>query len=322
MPPPRCILVTGAAGFVGRHLLAALRRAFPDATLIPTALTPRPECRLLDVTDVASVHATVRAVRPDACIHLAGVTFLPSAQSDPDLAWRVNLLGTVALARAVLAEAPSCRFLFVSSAEVYGRSFQPGLPLDEAARLDPANTYAATKAAADLAVGALAADGLCAVRLRPFNHTGPGQSADFVLPAFARQVARIEAGLQEPRLGTGALDRMRDFLDVRDVCAAYVACLQAETMPAGTILNLASGSARRIGDVLRDLLALAGVDAAVEAAPALRRASDIPVAVGDASRARKVLGWQPRIAWETTLRDVLEDWRARVRAEGGTPKPA
>jgi len=183
------------------------------------------------------------------------------------------------------------------------------------------NTYAATKAAADLALGALAAEaGLRVIRLRPFNHTGPGQSADFVVPAFARQIARIAAGRQSPVLRVGALDPRRDFLDVRDVCAAYAACLrldQAGTPIApGTVLNLAGQTPRRIGDILADLLARAGVAARIETQADLLRPSDIPLAVGNAARARALLAWAPAVPWEQTLDDVLSDWRERVAAEG------
>jgi GDP-4-dehydro-6-deoxy-D-mannose reductase len=158
--------------------------------------------------------------------------------------------------------------------------------------------------------------GLRVVRLRPFNHTGPGQSADLVIAAFARQIARIAAGLQPPVLQVGNLDPSRDFLDVRDVCAAYVACIERwEALPAGTILNLGSGEPRRVGDVLAELLALAGVAAEVRTEPARTRGQEVARVVADAGRARALLGWAPRIPWSQTLRDVLEDWRGRVGAE-------
>nr|WP_283949887.1 GDP-mannose 4,6-dehydratase [Limobrevibacterium gyesilva] len=305
-------MLTGAGGFVAGHLVPRLRAAFPQA-----ALTLCGGGNLdLDVTDAAAVRALVARVRPDACVHLAAVSAVPLARQDPDHAWRVNLHGTLALGDAILAAAPDCTMLYVSSAEIYGGSFRAGVPLDERAAPAPMNTYAATKAAADLALGAMAADGLRVVRLRPFNHTGPGQTPTFVVPAFARQVARIAAGLQPPSLQVGALDPRRDFLDVRDVCDAYVACLRrADAVAAGTILNIASGVPRRIGDILQALLALAGVRAEVETGAALLRPVDIPTACGDASAARVLLDWAPAIAWERTLRDVLDDWMARVRAE-------
>ena len=310
---PRRVLITGAAGFVGTHLMAALREAFPEAVLTGTASAPAPGFTPLDVTGAASVAAVVEAARPDACVHLAAVTAVPDARRDPDRAWRVNLHGTLRLAAALRRIVPECPLVFSSSAEIYGASFAAGIALDETALPAPGNTYAATKAAADLALGALAAEGARVVRLRLFNHTGPGQAESFVVPAFARQIARVEAGLQPPVLRTGDLTPRRDFLDVRDVCRAYVACLsRADALAPGTILNIASGIPREIGGVLRDLIALAGVDAAIESAPALRRATDTPLAIGDSAKARALLDWQPAIPWEQTLRDVLADWRRRA----------
>ncbi len=314
MASPR-ILVTGAAGFVGQHLLPVLRADFPRATVIASSTEARPGFRRLDVTEPDAVTAAIRDIQPDACIHLAGIAAPGEARRDPDLAWRVNLHGTLTLAHAIMADAPECRLLLVSSAEVYGASARAGRPLDEAAVPAPVNTYAATKAAADLAVGALANEGLRAIRLRPFNHTGPGQSPTYVVAAFARQVARIEAGLQPPVMRVGALEPRRDFLDVRDVCAAYAACLRAGALEPGLILNLASGTPRRIGDVLYDLLALAGVEAAIETQGGLLRPSEIPVSSGDAARAAALVGWRPAIGWDATLRDVLNDWRRRVLDE-------
>lgn len=303
MPLDR-ILVTGGSGFVGRHLLPALAQAFPQTALHSPAI---------DVADKASVSAAVDELRPNACIHLAAVAAVRSAREDPDQAWRVNLHGTLNLAGAILAHAPQCTFLFVSSADAYGSSFQAGRALDESAPLAPMSTYAATKAAADLAVGALARDGLRAIRVRPFNHTGPGQSTQFVVSAFAEQVARISAGRQPPVMHVGALDAERDFLDVRDVCAAYVACLrQVDALAPNSIFNIASGTGRRIGNILQALLALGGIKARIETEATRLRPSDVPFACGDATHARSVLGWEPRIAWEQTLRDTLAYWQERV----------
>ncbi len=310
---PRRILVTGAGGFVAMHLLPRLRAAFPDAELVLIG----GDGDRIDIADAAAVARLVEKAPPDACIHLAAVSGVPAATGDPDAAWRVNVHGTLVLARALQKARPDCVFLFASSAEIYGRSFAPGLPLDEAGLPAPMNTYAATKAAADLALGAMAASGLRAIRLRPFNHTGPGQGPGFVVPAFARQVARIAAGVQPPRMQVGALDPYRDFLDVRDVCDAYVACLaRADSLAPGSIFNIASGTPRRIGDMLDALLAIAGVSAEIATGTALLRKAEIPSASGNADAAKSAFGWQPSIAWERTLGDVLEHWRAQVAALG------
>jgi nucleoside-diphosphate-sugar epimerase len=157
-------------------------------------------------------------------------------------------------------------------------------------------------------------EGLRVLRLRPFNHTGPGQSADYVVSAFARQLARIRLGLQEPVMEVGNLSPTRDFLDVRDVCRAYVLCLQNfDTVEPGGVLNLASGTPRTVRSVLEALITQAGVHPRVQEVPERKRATDIPRACGDATRAAALLDWRPEIEWETTLQDVLGDWDARLR---------
>ena len=301
---PRRVLVTGSGGFVGRHMMRTLAAAFPDAVL---------DVATFDVTDAGGIEAAIIAAKPDVLVHLAAIAAIPAARADPGLAWNVNLYGTLALGRALMAHAPDCTMLFASSSDIYGASFRQGVKLAEDALPQPLNTYAATKAAADLALGAMAAEGLRVVRIRAFNHTGPGQAPGFVVAAFAEQVARIAAGLQPPVMRVGALEPMRDFLDVRDVCAAYAACLHhADALPPGTILNLASGQPRRVGDVLQALLDAAGVQAEVQTDAGRLRPTDIAVAVGDAGLAKRLLEWAPAIPWTQTIGDVLADWKARV----------
>ena len=310
--PPSRILVTGASGFVAQHLVPRLRQSFPESTLLLCGIGHIE----LDVSDAEAVRSLIARERPDACVHLAAISAVVAAKDDPALAWRVNLHGSLELARAILTFAPGCLLLYVSSAEVYGRSFASGEPVTEATALAPMNTYAATKAAADLALGAMVSDGLRVIRVRPFNHTGPGQSADFAVPAFARQIARISAGRQAPLMTVGSLDPLRDFLDVRDVCDVYTACLgKADALPAGCILNVASGTPRRIGDVLMRLLDLAGVEATIAPDAMLQRSAEIQVACGDSARIREMLGWVPSIPWDTTLRDVLADWTTRIASD-------
>ncbi len=297
------ILITGADGFVGGFLRPALAAAFPQAEILPTGLRA---AQTLDVTDAAAVTRLFAAFQPDACFHLAGISAIGVAKTSPDLAWRVNFHGSLNIAAAIMQAAPGCRMIFISSSEVYGASFKPGLPLDETALLAPLNLYGATKAAAELALGAMTGDGLRLLRLRPFNHTGPGQTEAFAVPSFAGQIARIEAGLAPPEMAVGALEPERDFLDVRDVCAAYVAALQTfDALPNDSVLNIAAGTPVRIGDVLQRLLRLARVDIAVTTDPKRLRAVEIARAAGDAGQARRLLGWQPNYTLDETLRDVL-----------------
>jgi GDP-4-dehydro-6-deoxy-D-mannose reductase len=303
----RRILLTGASGFVGRHLMNALSLAYPDATLLAPSF---------DVSDAAAVSEIVATAQAECCIHLAAISTIAAAQANPDHAWRVNLLGTLHVARAILSHVPKCQMIFASTAEAYGAAFRHTATLDEAAVLAPLNVYAATKAAADLALGSMVEQGLRVVRLRAFNHTGPGQSPNFVVAAFARQAARIAAGLQAPVVEVGNLEPRRDFLDVRDVCAAYVACIERrDSLAPDAILNIASGEAQRIGDVLRDMLALAGVTASVRVDRSRLRSTDILLVCGNATRARELLGWTPGTPWRQTLQDVLDDWRGRVATE-------
>jgi GDP-4-dehydro-6-deoxy-D-mannose reductase len=320
MPAYGCLLVTGAAGFVGRHLLVQLRARFPDAQLIAAcraedgalpSLDDADRVVSFDLLEPEACAAMIAEIRPDGLVHLAAQASVAASFTDPLASWRANLMGTVALAEAVLSHAGHCRFVLASSAEIYGLSFREAAPLDEAAVLRPANPYAASKAACDLAVGEMALRGLDAVRLRAFNHTGSGQSASFVVASFARQIARIEAGQQAPVMQVGALDRWRDFLDVRDVCAAYVAALEAGGV-SGSIYNIASGTPRRVGDILDALIARSSVVPAVEVEPVRLRPTDVERVAGSAARARRDLGWTPVVQWDETLDVVLSDWRGRI----------
>ena len=304
------ILVTGAEGFVGGHLCPALRAAFPGARLHGL------DDERLDVTAREEVFAAISAWQPQACVHLAGIAAIGDATADPARAWAVNLHGAINVAEAILAGVPDCRLLFVSSAEVYGASFRAGLALDETALPRPLNLYAGTKAAAEMALTAMTPRGLRLLRLRPFNHIGPGQSEAFVAPAFAGQIARIEAGRQLPVIDVGALTPERDFLDVRDVCAAYIAALQRfDDLANDTILNIASGRALRIGDLLESLLAQASCAIEVRQDPAKLRPVDIPIAIGDATLARRCLGWTPHHAIAQTLLSVLDHARRQVAGQ-------
>ena len=305
---PTRILVTGAGGFVGRHLTEALRRRCPDWIFdAPEGTTDRPHA--IDVTDSAATDEWVKRAQPDIVVHLAAVAAVTAAVRDPRLAWEVNLGGTLNLVLAMQRFAPSAHLLFISSAEVYGQSLAASAPVDESALLQPLNPYAASKAAADILVRQATADGLSSTIMRPFNHTGPGQSEAFVAPSFAGQIARIEAGLQEPVIRVGNLDDERDFLDVGDVASAYALALdRREELAPASIFNVASGEALRVGEVLERLLSMTPARIQIQIDPDRLRSSRIPRVVGDASRLHK-LGWRPTIGLDDTLAAVLQDRR-------------
>lgn len=311
------VLITGASGFVGRHLVDRLQRA-GITTLLLTAKYAVDHPRLgrieaLDVTDRDAVDAAIGAFKPQHVVHLAGIAAPAVASADPQAAWRVHLNGTLNLAASILALDPGCALLAIGSGLIYGATANDTLMLSEGSLLAPLDDYAVTKAAADLALGALAHKGLKCIRFRPFNHTGPSQDEAFVVPSFAMQIARIEAGRQQPVIRVGNLDAIRDMLDVRDVVDAYVlGVMRAASVPAGAILNISSGVGYRVGDVLERLLRLGKTKIEIELDPARLRPSDLPRVVGDSTLAHSVLGWHPKYTLDDTLAAVLDDCRKRV----------
>lgn len=302
----RRILITGASGFVGRHLTSLLK-AHPSKDLIFD--------ERFDVTNILEVSDVVRRVQPDACVHLAGVTSIAQARQDRNKAWNVNLQGTLNVAQALLAYAPQATLVFSSSSEIYGDSFLAGEALDENALLIPNNPYSVTKAAADLSLGAMVREGLKVIRVRPFNHTGAGQVENFVVAAFARQIAKIEVGTQRPVVEVGNLDAERDFLDVRDVCEAYKACIdRSQDIPSGVILNICSGQTRSIRSILEKLVNFSKVEIEIRVKKELLRPVDVRYARGSNELACKILHWQPKVLWEETLQSVLNYWREKERS--------
>ncbi len=302
---PDTILITGASGFVGSHLLPALEAAFPDTVLATPAI---------ELQDAGQVEQAVQATSPDVCIHLAAVSAIDAAREVPQHAWNVNFHGTLNLAWALSRHAPACQMLFVSSADAYGASFNSGDSLDERAPLAPISVYAQTKAAADLLLGGMA-HRVCGRAIASLQPYGPRQSAAFVVASFARQIAHIAAGLQPPLLEVGNLETWRDFLDVRDVCAAYIACIAI-----ATVWHLARSSMSPPVRPVASAMCLPSwlrspVWKSVLNDKSRIRATDIRRACGNVSRAHELLEWSPAIPWAQTLQDVLIDWRGRVAVE-------
>jgi len=296
------IAITGADGFVGRHLCALLREHGDD----PVELTgPRREGHPaaahgmpVDVTDAAAVANALSDPRLDAVIHLAGFSSVGKSHEAPGAAFAVNAVGTVNVLRA----ARTRRVLVIGSGEMYG-AVEPGTRANEGHPLRPLSPYAASKVAAEVAAlqfhRSYAADVVCA---RPFNHLGPGQDPSFVVPAFAAQLLEIKRGRAEPVVRVGNLEPVRDFSHVRDVVEAYRLLL--EKGRAGEAYNVCSGRGQSIRDLLDRMIELTGVRAKVEVDPARIRPVDLPSLVGDPSKLI-ALGWRPRRTAQDALTEVL-----------------
>ena len=291
------VFVTGAAGFVGGHLIPRLEAA--GMTVTATDLE-------VDVTDPLSLGPAIRDSQPEAVIHLAAQSSVPASYADPLQAFRINYLGSLTLLRVVAVHAPGARVLLIGSSDAYGNAGAGDRPIRETDPLSPASPYARSKAAAEL-LGALAAErGLDVVRVRSFTHIGPGQTDRFAASSFARQVAEIAEGSREPRLEVGNLDSVRDFLDVRDVVDAY--CRLLDPAVPCAVYNVASGRGISLREVLDTLTDIAEITPEIQVDPARFRPADRRV--GEASRLRRSTGWQPRIDIRDTLSEMFQYWRA------------
>lgn len=305
------ILVTGAFGFVGRHLRSELQQAGHEVLGLDVHVEQGEEAGTAfegDLLDAAFVQRVIEHTQPEACIHLAGMAFVPAAWKDPAAAFRINTEATMGLLQHLHEQAASCRTLVISSAEIYGREPR-AKALTEDCRPHPGNIYAISKLAADLGALALSEHrGQPIMTARPSNHIGPGQSPSFVTSAFARQVIDIKHGRSEPLMRVGNLDSQRDFSDVRDICRAYR--LLIEQGISGRAYNLGGTHNMPVRKILETLCELGGVHPDVETDPALFRAADHRPLL-DCSRAQQDLGWSPQIPLEQSLKDILEYEEAR-----------
>ena len=252
------VLITGGDGFVAPFAARAIKHTLGNAQILFTArrvVEPPTGCEFakLDVVDMQTVSRILTGFRPTHILHLAGIASRREAEANPVSAWNVNVSATLSLAQNLRAICPGANFIFASSNQVYSGDCK-GL-ISETASIAPEGVYASTKAAADLALGAIASNELRVIRFRPFNHTGPGQSAAYAFGSFANQIATIEAGPQSPIIRVGNLDVKRDFLDVRDVADAYVRGIAlSSNLPQDNIFNLASGKLHSIRELLNVML--------------------------------------------------------------------
>ena len=307
------VLVTGASGFAGSHLVRHIGGAHDVVAwgrgVPPAGLAALARWEQVDLLDRDRVTAAIRDVQPSRVFHCAGLPQVAESWQDTAAPLAVNVMGTQRVIEGLRLAGVPCRMLVTGSAHVYAPSHDP---LTERDPVAPSSPYALSKLAQEqLALRAVAEDGVDVVVTRSFNHTGPGQSASFVAPGIARQIALIEQGAQEPVIRIGNVDARRDIMDVRDTVRAYAALI--ESGEPGGIYNVASGVARSVREILDGLIARARVPVRVESDPARMRASDIPILVGDASRLREATGWRPEIPFDQMIDDLLAHWRAVAR---------
>ncbi len=312
-------LITGITGFAGGWLAETLL-ARGETQLVGVSRHDWPQelshlreqvvRKHTDLCDASAVATLIRDIEPTRIFHLAGYAHAGRSLREPDAAWATNLQATQNVYDAVVRWGGKPRIVYVSSGLIYGGGRSADDRFSETAEFRPTSPYASSKAAADLLSYEYSITfGLDIVRARPFNHTGPRQSPEYVVPSFARQIVAIERGERPPLLETGNLTPRRDLTDVRDVVDAY--CLLAERGRSGEAYNIARGEAVPISTILERLLACSSIQVQVRPQAGLVRGQDIAIIRGDATRLRSATGWQPRYSLDRTLADTLEYWRRR-----------
>jgi GDP-4-dehydro-6-deoxy-D-mannose reductase len=304
------VAVTGSSGFVGSHLVPYLGSRGDDVVTIDRTGTPP-----VDVTNAAEVRRVLRAARPEAVYHLAALSHVGRSWDAPEAVFRVNAVGALNVLRACLDAAVE-RVLVAGSADVYGVVGPDDLPLTEESGIRPVTPYGASKAAADvLASQTYLGDGLGTLRVRAFNHTGPGQSASMLVPGLAQRIADAELAAGS-KVKVGRLDVVRDLCDVRDVVRAYR--LLVERGIPGEAYNVCSGRGVSVREVADVMLSMSDTPLELVVDPELVRPVDVPRLVGSPAKLCAATGWEPAIDLETTMHDVLSEARTRASRSATT----
>lgn len=316
--PGKNVLLIGAAGFVGNHLIDYILKNRGDwrvtATKMPAEkIEKQVAVRDLDITIPAQIEALLAETKPDYIFHLAAQSSVALSWKNPKLTISINIIGAVNLLDSIRKLEKQPRVLLIGSGEEYGHVKESEIPIIEDNNTRPGNIYAVTKVCQNM-IGRLYAEayGLQIMSTRSFNHTGPNQAPQFVVADFCRQIADIEAGRQEPVIRVGNLSAKRDFTDVRDVVRAY--CLLMEKGQAGETYNVGSGYAVKIEEILSRILKLSKKHITVQTDAAKLRPVDVPVIEADISKLKACTGWEPEISLDTTIAETLEWYRRKSRS--------
>jgi len=316
------VLITGITGFAGSHLADHILSEHKDAEVFGFVrwrsrrdnirhILERIHLYEADLKDIVSLKKALSQIKPDRIFHLAAQSFVPTSWKCPSETFSINAIGEINLFEAVLGLGMKPRIQIAGSSEEYGLIHPNEVPMKEDNQLRPLSPYAVSKVAQDLlAYQYFKSYGLDTVRTRGFNHTGPRRGDVFICSNFAKQIALIEKKKQEPVIFVGNLDAQRDFTDVRDMVRAY--WLSLEKGKKGEVYNIGTGKAYRIKEILDILLSLAGDDVEVRVDPDRLRPSDVPILLSDSTKFRKITGWEPKIPFTQSLKDLLDFWRERV----------
>lgn len=318
---PKKVFITGITGFAGSHLTAEIFESntytvtgtyIGERGLDTLPFREKVDLVRLDLNDAASVEDVLKEKKPDFLIHLAALTSPSESFKRPTETITANVQMQINILEALWKNnLKDTKVLVVSSADTYGIVKPEDLPIDENTPFNPTNPYAVSKIVQDyIGLQYFISYKLPIIRVRPFNHIGPGQLPHFVISSFAKQIAEIEKGKKEPVLMVGNLETKRDFTDVRDVVSAYILALE-KGMP-GDVYNIGSGISHKISDVLDLLLSFAKIHIAVKVDESRLRPSDTPELLCDPSKFKKASGWEPKISLEQTLKDTLDYWRKIV----------
>ncbi len=314
------VLITGASGFAGHHLIEHLlsREKFEitgtyhsEESFNNSPLKEKIHWIKADLTDAENALNLITQTSPDYIFHLAAASEPSKSFKDPAFTFQSNVISQINLLEAVYENKLKSRLLIISSSEIYGLVKPEQLPIDEYTPLNPSSPYAVSKIAQDyLGLQYFNSYKLECIRARPFNHIGPYQRTNFVVADFAKQIAEIEKGKKEPTMMVGNLNAKRDFTDVRDMIKAY--CLLIEKGTPGEVYNIGSGASHSIKEILDTLLSFSSKQISVITDPQKFRPADAPDIVCDNKKLIKLTGWQPQIPLTKTLQNTLDYWRSIV----------